>query len=170
CRICCRCAWFCRRSGGPRNARESPGISESGNIFAAPTYIFLLAMFALIGFGLFRLATGQLVVPPPPDAEIGHELFTLFFLLRAFAVASAVMTGTEAISHGIPAFKRPEPHNAARTLEAMGAILGTMFLGLSVLIVGAVWSPATLTQFSHSCRVRSLLKAPCTSSCTLRQC
>jgi amino acid transporter len=64
------------------------GISESGNIFAAPTYIFLLAMFALIGFGLFRQFTGQLVVPPPPGAEIGHEPFTVFLLLR-LAVASA---------------------------------------------------------------------------------
>lgn len=113
------------------------GISESGNIFAAPTYIFLVAMFGLIGFGLFRQFTGELVVPPPPGAEIGHEPFTLFMLLRAFAVASAVMTVTEAISNGIPAFKPPEPRNAATTLVAMAVILGTMFIGLSVLIVGS---------------------------------
>ena len=73
---------------------------------------------------------------PPPEAEIGHEPLTLFLILRAFAVAAAVMTGTEAISNGIPAFKPPEPRNAARTLVSMALILGTMFIGLSILIVG----------------------------------
>jgi amino acid transporter len=111
------------------------GIRESGNIFAAPTYVFLVAMFSLIGFGLVREFTDGLVVPPPTGAEIGHEELTLVLLLRAFAVASAVMTGTEAISNGIPAFKPPEPRNAARTLVAMAVILGMMFVGLSVLIV-----------------------------------
>ncbi|MDQ3810646.1 MAG: APC family permease [Chloroflexota bacterium] len=113
------------------------GIRESGTIFAAPTYIFLLAMFSLIGLGLVRYFSGELALSPPPGAEVGHEPFTLFLLLRAFAVASAVMTGTEAISNGIPAFKPPEPRNAARTLVSMALILGTMFLGLSVLIVGS---------------------------------
>jgi amino acid transporter len=60
------------------------GISESGNILAAPTYIFLVAMFGMIGFGLFRLFTGQLAVPPPLDAEMGHEPFTLFLAPACF--------------------------------------------------------------------------------------
>lgn len=113
------------------------GIRESGNIFAIPTYVFLLAMYSLIGLGLFKLVSGQLVVPLSPGAELGHEPFSIFLLLRAFAVASAVMTGTEAISNGIPAFKPPESRNASRTLIGMACILGTMFLGLSILIVGS---------------------------------
>jgi amino acid transporter len=115
------------------------GIRESGNIFAAPTYVFLAAMYSMIGLGLFRLFAGELVVPPPSDD--GHveivEPLSLLLILRAFAVGSAVMTGTEVISNGIPAFKPPEPRNASRTIIAMACILGVMFLGLSVLIVGS---------------------------------
>ena len=112
------------------------GIRESGNIFAVPTYIFLVAMYALIAVGLFYLGTGQLTVPHTEGHPV-TETFTLFLLLRAFAVGSAVMTGTEAISNGIPAFQRPEPKNAAHTLVTMAVILGVMFLGLSILIVGS---------------------------------
>jgi amino acid transporter len=112
------------------------GIRESGNIFALPTYVFLLAMYSMIGGGLFLLASGHLVIPHT-EAPPVTETFTLFLLLRAFAVGSAVMTGTEAISNGIPAFQPPEPRNAARTLVSMAVILGIMFLGLSVLIVGS---------------------------------
>jgi amino acid transporter len=114
------------------------GIRESGNIFAAPTYVFLAAMYSMIGLGLFRLFTGELVVPPPDDAHVEIvEPLSLLLILRAFAVGSAVMTGTEAISNGIPAFKPPEPRNASRTIIAMACILGVMFLGLAVLIVGS---------------------------------
>ncbi|MCC7371385.1 MAG: APC family permease [Chloroflexi bacterium] len=112
------------------------GIRESGNIFAVPTYVFLVAMYALIAGGLFYLFTGQLQVEHT-EAPPVVEAFSFFLLLRAFAVGSAVMTGTEAISNGIPAFVRPEPRNAAITLVTMAAILGVMFLGLSVLIVGS---------------------------------
>jgi amino acid transporter len=114
------------------------GIRESGNIFAAPTYIFLGAMYSLVGMGLYLLFSDQLVVPVEMSAvpEVLQPL-TPLLLLRAFAVGSAVMTGTEAISNGIPAFRPPEPQNAARTLVAMAVILATMYLGLSVLIVGS---------------------------------
>jgi amino acid transporter len=112
------------------------GIRESGNIFALPTYVFLAAIYGMIGAGLYLLATDRLVVPHT-EAPPVTEAFTLFLLLRAFAVGSAVMTGTEAISNGIPAFKPPEPRNAAHTLVTMAVILGAMFLGLSILIVGS---------------------------------
>ena len=112
------------------------GIRESGSIFAIPTYVFLLAMYGMIGTGLYYLATNQLVVPPTQAPPV-TETFSLFLLLRAFAVGSAVMTGTEAITDGIQAFKPPEPRNATQTLLAMALILGTMFLGLSLLIVGS---------------------------------
>src|SRR6266568_2328769 len=112
------------------------GIRESGSIFAAPTYVFLASMFAMIGGGLFLYFSGQFFVPPPENLPPPVEPLTLFVLLRAFAVGSAVMTGTEAISNGIPAFKPPESKNAAQTIVTMATILALMFLGLSFLIVG----------------------------------
>src|SRR5437763_7999729 len=112
------------------------GIRESGSIFAAPTYVFLVAMFSMVGIGLFLYFTGQSYVPPPPELPPAVEPLTLFLLLRAFAVGSAVMTGTEAISNGIPAFKPPESKNAAQTIVIMATILALMFLGLAFLIVG----------------------------------
>jgi amino acid transporter len=114
------------------------GIRESGNIFALPSYIFLAAMYGLIGIGLFLLFSGQLFVPPPEHMPQGPtEALTIFLILRAFAIGSAVMTGTEAVSNGIPAFQPPESRNAACTILTMAFILGTMFLGLAVLIVGS---------------------------------
>jgi amino acid transporter len=113
------------------------GIRESGSIFAVPTYVFLVAMFTLIGVGMYMLLTGQLFVPPPEHVPEPTETLSLLLLLRAFAVGSAVMTGTEAISDGIQAFKPPEPRNAAITITVMATILALMFLGLSFLIVGA---------------------------------
>ncbi|MGI9149081.1 MAG: APC family permease [Chloroflexota bacterium] len=111
------------------------GIRESGSIFAAPTYVFLASMFAMVGGGLYLYFTGQLSVPPPGNLPPVTETLSLFLLLRAFAVGSAVMTGTEAISNGIPAFKPPESRNAAHTIVTMATILAIMFLGLSFLIV-----------------------------------
>src|ERR1051326_5744858 len=112
------------------------GIRESGTIFAAPTYVFLGSMFATIGGGLLMYFTGNFpALPPPADLPPPTEALSLFLLLRAFAVGSAVMTGTEAISNGIPAFKPPESRNAAKTIVTMASILAVMFLGLSFLIV-----------------------------------
>lgn len=113
------------------------GIRESGSIFAAPTYLFLASMFLMVGLGLFHLMLGDLVVPQPVEMPSPIAALTPLLLLRAFAVGSAVMTGTEAISNGIPAFKPPESRNAAQTIVAMAVILASMFLGLAILIVGA---------------------------------
>jgi len=113
------------------------GIRESGSIFAAPTYLFLVSMFLMVGLGLFHLVQGDLMVAQPAQLPPPITALTPILLLRAFAVGSAVMTGTEAISNGIPAFKPPESRNAARTIVAMAIILATMFLGLAVLIVFA---------------------------------
>jgi amino acid transporter len=112
------------------------GIRESGTIFAAPTYVFLGSMFATIGGGLLMYFTGNFPpLPPPADLPPPTEALSLFLLLRAFAVGSAVMTGTEAISNGIPAFKPNESKNAAQTIVTMATILAVMFLGLSFMIV-----------------------------------
>src|SRR5439155_1402645 len=128
------------------------GIRESGSIFAAPTYVFLAAMFTMIGAGLFLYLTGQFYVPPPPELPPPTEPLTLFLLLRAFAVGSAVMTGTEAISNGIPAFKPPESRNAAHTIVTMAVILALIFLfggstgALLPLYAVAVFTAFTLSQ------------------------
>src|SRR5437868_2484536 len=106
------------------------------------TYAFLACMYVMIGVGLYLQITGNLDVPPPPALPPPTEPLTLFLLLRAFAVGSAVMTGTEAISNGIPAFKPPESRNAAQTIVTMATILALMFLGLSFLIVNAQIIPS----------------------------
>jgi len=108
------------------------GVRESGRIFAVPTYFFVLSFGFMIAEGLFRLATGSLPRTPPP-ALPAAEALTGFLILRAFSSGCTAMTGTEAISNGIPAFRTPESRNAAITLGWMAAILGSFFIGLTVL-------------------------------------
>ncbi len=112
------------------------GIRDSGSIFAIPTYVFLVVMYALIGAGLVRLMMGNLqaAVPSELPQTVATGGVSVFLLLRAFATGSAVMTGTEAISNGVPAFQPPQPRNAARTLVAMGAILASMYLGITFIV------------------------------------
>jgi amino acid transporter len=108
------------------------GIRESGTIFAAPTYLFVIMMYVLIVLGLVRLVTGDFSYTPPPSVRpFGAEPLTIFLVLRAFAQGCSAMTGTEAISNGVPAFKAPEAHNARTTLVWMGILLGTMFFGMN---------------------------------------
>ena len=113
------------------------GIRESGTIFSAPTYVYLVAIYGLLCFGLFRFATGTLPeYQPPPEwvkAEGGVEALSLFLLLRAFSSGSVALTGTEAVSNGVPAFKPPESRNARFVLILMGSCFGTIFLGMSFL-------------------------------------
>ena len=111
------------------------GVRESGKIFAVPTYAFLISMFVMIGVGIVRAATGGLhVVSSPTPQVLGIQASaSVFLLLHAFASGGAAMTGVEAISNGVPAFKRPEWKNARSTLMVMGVCLGIMFLGISWL-------------------------------------
>ena len=116
------------------------GVKESGRVFAIPTYIYIVVLGALIGWGLFDFYVGGLDALPPNEEALrefthGQMLsgVTLFALMRAFSSGAVALTGVEAISNAVPAFRRPEPRNAARTLIAMVAILGTYFLGISVL-------------------------------------
>ncbi|MBI1792590.1 MAG: APC family permease [Chloroflexi bacterium] len=122
------------------------GVKESGVTFAIPTYFFLIMIFITTGIGLFRYATGSLgVVVDPPRFELNvlHPI-TLFLILRAFSNGTTSLTGVEAISNGITAFKEPRSHNAGATLIWMSGILGTLLLGISFLSVqiGAVPSEA----------------------------
>lgn len=112
------------------------GVRESGRMFALPTYFFIVMMFALLGVGLYRAFSGDLhPLPVPPDVLDTTGAIGLFVILHAFASGGAAVTGVEAISNGVPAFKPPEWKNARTTLMWMGSLLGVMFLGLSYLAV-----------------------------------
>ena len=121
------------------------GVKESGKAFAVPTYFFVLMMTGTVLFGLFRYFTGSLgMVTDPPhfDPEQVISMITPFILLHAFANGTTALTGVEAISNGITAFKEPRSKNAGVTLIWMSLILGSLFLGLSFLTshVQAVFS------------------------------
>lgn len=113
------------------------GVKESGTAFAIPTYFFVALMFIAVGTGLFRLfVTGTLgTVVDPPELEILHGIsaITPFLILHAFASGTTALTGVEAISNGITAFKEPRSKNAGITLIWMSLILGSLFLGISYL-------------------------------------
>ncbi|HYH48791.1 MAG TPA: APC family permease [Acidimicrobiia bacterium] len=117
------------------------GLKEAGTIFAAPTYLYILALGGLILYGLFRSFTGSLDALPVDQEELSHFTpasgafagVTIFALMRAFSSGAVALTGVEAISIAVPAFKQPAPRNAAKTLVAMIAILGSFFFGISVL-------------------------------------
>jgi amino acid transporter len=117
------------------------GISESGSVFALPTYVFIGSVILLVGAGLVRTAMGQPPQVTGVDAiKVPVESMSLLLLMRAFADGCSAMTGTEAISNGTPAFKPPEWKNAQTTMVAMAAVLGVVFLGISYLagVSGAV--------------------------------
>lgn len=114
------------------------GLKESGRIFAVPTYIYILVLTALVGYGLYQSYAGNIgKVPFDKEAfegqlQFGGEL-TLFLILKGFSSGAVALTGVEAISNGVPAFRRPESKNAATTLTWMAIILGTLFFGVSLL-------------------------------------
>jgi amino acid transporter len=113
------------------------GVREAGAAFAIPSYFFIVIMFLTIGIGLFRLITGSLgtVVDPPEIEHFGEAIsgVTAFLLLHAFSSGTAALTGVEAISNGITAFKEPRSRNAGITLIWMAVILGLLFMGISFL-------------------------------------
>jgi len=115
------------------------GVRESGALFAAPTYAFLITFLFMIGYGLFSYYSYGGAAPIPSVSDLktaeGYKLqpLTLFLILGAFSNGCAALTGIEAISNGVPAFKKPEAKNAATTLVVMAALLTIMFLGTSVL-------------------------------------
>ena len=121
------------------------GVKESGRIFAAPTYLFITMVVVLIVIGVSRLLAGTLHPIASGAYRAGWAgehaaagispilVIPLFLALHALASGSTAMTGVEAISNGVPAFKPPEWRNARTTLMWMGTLLGTMFLGISFL-------------------------------------
>jgi amino acid transporter len=112
------------------------GVKESGTFFAIPTYAFVFGIMTMIAIGVFRVITGT--VPEVAPEQIQHSTeamggLTLFLILRGFAGGCTALTGIEAISNGIPAFKKPESDNAGKTLLIMVALLSTMFIGITFL-------------------------------------
>jgi amino acid transporter len=115
------------------------GVRESGTIFMAPTYLYIVAVLGLIGFGLVGIATG--IVPaytPPPSwaaqESAGLGVLGLLLVLRAFSSGAVALTGVEAVSDGVPAFKPPEWRNARTTLTAAAILFTTLFVGISFLV------------------------------------
>jgi amino acid transporter len=132
------------------------GVKESGVVFSIPTYFFLIMAFLTVGIGFFKYFTGSLgtVVGPPPLEVVGVATgVSAFLILRAFASGTAALTGIEAISNGITAFKEPRSRNAGITLIWMAVILGSVFLGVTFLshAIGAVPS-ASETVISQLAR------------------
>jgi amino acid transporter len=114
------------------------GVKESGKLFAVPTYLFVSMTYVMFLVAVIKLGGGHL-----PDASTAHEqlhrtahvggLFTLLLLMKAFASGCTALTGVEAISNGVPAFRKPKARNAANTLAIMGALSVSMFVGITVL-------------------------------------
>jgi amino acid transporter len=110
------------------------GLRESGNIFAIPTYLFVGSALLMIAIGVFRVAVnGEAVMPvvPPSGTPDPLQAFGLLLIVRAFASGSVALTGIEAIANGVPAFKPPEPRNAAATLGVVAILLVVLFLGIT---------------------------------------
>lgn len=115
------------------------GVRESGALFAAPTYAFVISFLFMVGYGIIHYFLYPVSIVPEVTENLklaeGYHLqpLTLFLLLGAFSNGCVALTGTEAISNGIPAFKQPESRNAAKTLTWMAVLLATMFIGTSVM-------------------------------------
>jgi amino acid transporter len=126
------------------------GARESGTLFAAPTYGFVGAIMVTIAFGMIRCIGGCPPTPPVEplaNAATAATAIGLFAVLKAFSSGATALTGVEAISNGVPAFRRPQARNAAETLAIMGVIAITMFLGISWL---AVHIPGTVASDERS--------------------
>jgi amino acid transporter len=143
------------------------GLRESGTLFAPPTYVFIVMVLLMCGLGLFgpsfgwelRLDAVNRTLPPNAYHTLSSlsPLILIGLVLKAFAGGCAAMTGTEAVSNGVPAFRKPVSRNAALTLALMAAILAVLFLGISSLAakLGVVYghashytSPAVIAQLS----------------------
>src|SRR4029078_2950009 len=116
------------------------GVKESGKLFAIPTYVFVAGVFIMIAWAAFRgRVLGDTMRAPTAEYTIKAEhqglagFALVFLLLRAFSSGCAALTGVEAISNGVPAFRKPKSKNAATTLAAMGLLAVTMFCGIIAL-------------------------------------
>jgi amino acid transporter len=135
------------------------GVRESGFAFAFPTYAFMIGIIGMAMFGFYRSATGSLPqaesaqfgLLPEPGSEGLAGFAMIFLLLRAFSSGSAALTGVEAISNGVPAFKKPKSKNAATTLLLMGVISVTMLMSIITLVrlTGVKYAEFPATQLTR---------------------
>jgi amino acid transporter len=113
------------------------GLREAGNIFAVPTYLFIGSALLMIGMGVYRIVVlGETSAPDQAAIDAANQTSQAvgaLVLLRAFASGAVALTGTEAIATGVPAFKPPEPRNAATTLMVMAGVLAVLFIGITFL-------------------------------------
>ena len=114
------------------------GVRESGTLFSIPTYGFVFMLSATLLYGIFKVVTGDHpnILAAGAPTKVPQEVpaaLTMFLILRAFSAGCTALTGVEAISNGVSAFKPPESKNAATTLTAMALILGSLFLGTTLL-------------------------------------
>jgi amino acid transporter len=111
------------------------GVKEAGALFAVPTYAYIGLIGSLVGYGLIKAFLGgaEAVIPPPEPSHIEHGPLTLALIARAYAQGSTALTGVEAVSDGVQAFRKPEAKNAGQTLVIMGALLAFLFVGITVL-------------------------------------
>ena len=112
------------------------GIREAGLLFALPTYAYMVALFALIGVGLWRVLSGDVptaVMPTSSFESQGVAVLSTLLVLRAFASGAVGLTGSEAVANGVPGFKPPEARNASITLVVMGSCFTALFLGVTYL-------------------------------------
>jgi len=111
------------------------GIRESGRLFSTPTYFFIVSILLMIAVGAWRYFSGTLheVAPPEHPLPPGTTMLPVFMLLTAFSNGCTALTGVEAVSNGVPAFRPPESRNAAQTLIAMAVMSITMFAGITLL-------------------------------------
>jgi amino acid transporter len=118
------------------------GVKESGRLFAIPTYGFISCIMILLSIGFFRWIFGAPLLPDPSaeqvHAAVGHAsqlagLSLIWVFMRAYSAGCTALTGVEAISNGVTAFKEPAGKNAAKTMVSMVLLLGIMFLGITLL-------------------------------------
>lgn len=112
------------------------GLRESAALFAGPVYLFIISAYLLVVGGLVRYATGGVSAPAPAPVEAGSDIWNfalVFLLMRAFASGCAALTGIESVATGVKVFRPPVSRNAALTLYMLAAMLGTLFLGITVL-------------------------------------
>ena len=153
------------------------GVRESGRLFAAPTYFFIVSILAMIGVGAWRHLTGGLLPAPVPAAPVplgsgGVAALSSFAILTAFSNGCTAMTGVEAVSNGVPAFRPPESRNAASTLVTMAVMSITMFVGITLLAhaYGIIPSEAetVVSQIARGVRLADVVFS--ITPCRRRQC
>ena len=125
--------WLCVFAVAVVSVVNLRGIRESGKLFAVPTYLFIVSMFVMVVYGALGAVFDFIGEAPYAPHGPGLEGVGLFLVLRAFSAGCAALTGVEAVSDGVPAFKPPEARNASIVLAWLGAILITLFLGITYL-------------------------------------